>query len=74
MHPSSSLTNGLNSEQICRRQPTSLPKSTILSKFLQQGPTIKLLDIPPKQSGKVLTSTENLKAIEKKEKKKLKGQ
>ena len=52
-------------------QPTYLPKITALSKILQQGPPMKLPDIPKKTSGKVLTSIENIKAIENKEKKKV---
>ena len=40
-----------------------------MSKALQQCPDIKHPSIQPKKSGKLLTSIENLKIIEEKEKK-----
>ena len=40
-----------------------------MSKILQQGPEIKIPEIQPKHSGKVLTNIENIRAIEEKQKK-----
>ena len=53
-----------------KQSSVSLPKNTVLSNILQKGPEMKIPDIPSKKSGKVLTSIENLKAIEEKEMKK----
>ena len=47
-----------------------IQRQTLLSKMLKNGPEIKIPDIPPKTSGKVLTSAENLKIIEEKEQRK----
>ncbi len=54
-----------------QHKPAVLSKSTIVSKILQQdGPIMKLPNIPPKASGKVLTSIENMRIMEEKEMKK----
>ncbi len=67
-YPGSVYCPQLNLEPSIEK-PTQLSKNSILSKLLQEeGPTRKIPSIPPKTSGKVLTSIENLKAIEDKQK------
>ena len=57
----------LPQNQMYKTPATSLPKSTVFSKLLQKGPETKLPYVPSKTCGKVLTSHENILAIEKKE-------
>ena len=48
-----------------------LPKKTVLSKILKNGPEVKLPEIHPKAAGKVLTGSEHMKLIDDKERKKM---
>ena len=65
-------TTKKNNGSVARKEPAQLKHSTALSKVLssQELVLVKIATKPPKTSARVLTSSENMKILEEKEKKK----